>query len=230
MTNCPICDHLNPENAIQCESCLSPLASPTCCPNCGAAALLSDVRFCGQCGFNLQNMALQGIALQIVALQTLDRSMASPLAFPAKSLIPNLNSDDGGAAVMPTLNLNMMADDRLQHITPAEQVAQVHLQHLQTQTRLDLPPGQSMIYLGKPNDRMPPDIDISGFPNAEIVSRIHANIRLEEDAYYVEDVGSSNGTYINNIPLTVGSRHRLISGDLISLGKGDKVTFQFQAS
>jgi FHA domain/Double zinc ribbon len=220
MTNCPNCDHLNPENAIQCESCFGPLASPTCCPNCGAATLLPDVRFCGQCGFNLQNMALQ----------SLDRSMVLPLAFPAKPLIPNLNSDDGGAAAMPTLNLNLMADDRLQRFTPAEPMAQVHLQHLQTQTRLNLPPGQTMIYLGKPNDRIPPDIDISGFPNAEIVSRIHANIRIEGDAYYVEDVGSSNGTYINNMPLLVGSRHRLTSGDRISLGKGDKVTFQFQAS
>ena len=170
------------------------------------------------------------MALQGMNLQSLDRSMALPLAFPAKPLIPNLNSDDGGAAAMPTLNLNMMADDRLQRFTPAEPVAQVHLQHLQTQTRLNLPPGQTMIYLGKPNDRIPPDIDVSGFPNAEIVSRIHANIRLEGDAYYVEDVGSSNGTYINNMPLLVGSRHRLTSGDRISLGKGDKVTFQFQAS
>ena len=129
---------------------------------------------------------------------------------------------------MPTLNLTMKSDDRLKRFVPTEQVAQVHLQHLQTQTRLDLPPGQSMIYIGKPNDRIPPDIDVSGFPNAEIVSRIHANIRLEGEAYYIEDVGSSNGTYINNIPLNVGSRHRLSEGDRISLGKGDKVTFQFK--
>ena len=215
MTNCPSCNHLNPENAIQCESCGVPLASPTCCPNCGAVALVPDGRFCGQCGFNLQNMVLQGMAL--------------PLAFPAKPLIPNLNRDDGGAAAMPTLNLSLASDDRLPRSTPIEQ-AQAHLQHLQTQTRVDLPSGQSSIYLGKPNDRIPPDIDVSGFPNAEIVSRIHANIRLEGDVYYVEDVGSSNGTYINNTPLNVGSRHRLAEGDRISLGKGDKVTFQFQTS
>ena len=220
MTNCPSCDHLNPENAMQCESCFRPLTSPTYCPNCGAATLLPDVRFCGQCGFNLQNMALQ----------PLDRSIALPLAFPSRPLIPNLNRDDGGAALMPTLNLNLVADDRLQRMTSTEKADSVYLQHLQTQTRLDLPSGQSMIYLGKPNDRIPPDIDVSGFPNAEIVSRIHANIRVEGDAYYVEDVGSSNGTYINSKPLLVGTRHRLISGDRISLGKGDKVTFQFQNS
>ena len=215
---------------MQCESCLGPLISPTCCPNCGAATFLPDVRFCGQCGFNLQNVVLQEMDLQIAALQPPDRSIAPPLAFPSKRLIPNLNRDDGGAALMPTLNLNLIADDRLQRMTSTEKADSVSLQHLQTQTRLDLPSGQSMIYLGKPNDRIPPDIDVSGFPNAEIVSRIHANIRLEGDVYYVEDVGSSNGTYINNKPLLVGTRHRLISGDRISLGKGDKVTFQFQNS
>ncbi|MFO5492420.1 MAG: FHA domain-containing protein, partial [Cuspidothrix sp.] len=44
------------------------------------------------------------------------------------------------------------------------------------------------------------------------------------------DVGSSNGTYINNLPLLPGNRHRLRPGDRISLGKGDLVTFLFQLS
>ena len=85
-----------------------------------------------------------------------------------------------------------------------------------------------MIHIGKPNDRIPPDIDVSGFSNSEIVSRIHADIRVEGDSHYIEDVGSSNGTYINNSPLLPGNRHRLRPGDRISLGKGDLVTFLFQ--
>ena len=73
-------------------------------------------------------------------------------------------------------------------------------------------------------------MDVSGFPNSEIVSRIHADIRVEGDAYYIEDVGSSNGTYINNKPLSSGDRHRLRAGDRIALGKGDLVSFLFQLS
>jgi pSer/pThr/pTyr-binding forkhead associated (FHA) protein len=102
------------------------------------------------------------------------------------------------------------------------------LLHVQTDRLLELPANLSVIHLGKPNDRIPPDIDVSGFPNSEIVSRIHADIRVEGDIYYIEDVGSSNGTYINNTPLPPGNRHRLRSGDRIALGKGDKVTFLFQ--
>jgi pSer/pThr/pTyr-binding forkhead associated (FHA) protein len=104
------------------------------------------------------------------------------------------------------------------------------LLHLQTNTKIELPSNLSVIHMGKPNDQIPPDIDVSGFPNSDIVSRIHADIRVEGDAYFIEDVGSSNGTYINHTPLPRGNRHRLRAGDRISLGKGDQVTFLFQNS
>ena len=102
--------------------------------------------------------------------------------------------------------------------------------HVQTDTPMELPRSLSVVHIGKPNDLVPPDIDVSGFANSEIVSRVHANLRVEGDACYLEDVGSSNGTYVNNTPLPKGNRHRLRPGDRISLGKGDLVTFLFQLS
>lgn len=104
----------------------------------------------------------------------------------------------------------------------------VQLVHIQTNTVLDLPLHLNLIRIGKPNNRVPPDIDVSGFPNAEVVSRSHIDIRVEGGHYFIEDVGSSNGTYINNIPLLPGTRHRLRPGDRIALGKGNLVTFLFQ--
>ncbi len=109
------------------------------------------------------------------------------------------------------------------------QVNQAQLLHTQTNSAIELPNQLTIIQLGKPNDRIPPTIDVSGFPDSEIVSRVHASIRVEGDVYYIEDVGSSNGTYINNMPLPPGNRHRLRAGDRIALGKGDKVTFIFQS-
>ena len=84
--------------------------------------------------------------------------------------------------------------------------------------------------MGKPNDLVAPDIDVSSFPCAEVVSRVHANIRVEGENYYIEDVGSANGTYINHNVLAKGNRHLLCVGDRIGLGKGDLVTFLFQSS
>ncbi len=102
--------------------------------------------------------------------------------------------------------------------------------HVQTNTTIELPSGLAVIHIGKPNDRVPPDVDVAGFPNSDVVSRIHADIRVEGDGYYIEDTGSSNGTYINNFPLPSGNRHRLRPGDRIALGKNDLVTFLFQLS
>ena len=110
------------------------------------------------------------------------------------------------------------------------QVQTAKLLHVQTNTILEIPPNLDVVHIGKPNSQIPPDIDASGFANSDIVSRIHADIRIEGDAYFIEDVGSSNGTYINHNPLLVGNRHRLRSGDRIALGKGDLVTFIFQIS
>ena len=108
------------------------------------------------------------------------------------------------------------------------QTQKVSLLHVQTNTKLEIAYNLDVIHIGKPNSQIPPDIDVAGFPDSEVVSRIHADIRVEGDAYFIEDVGSSNGTYINHTPLLKGNRHRLRAGDRIALGKGDLVTFIFQ--
>jgi pSer/pThr/pTyr-binding forkhead associated (FHA) protein len=102
--------------------------------------------------------------------------------------------------------------------------------HVQTNVKLELPNNLQVIHIGKPNNMIPPDIDVSGFPDSDIVSRVHADVRFEGNAFYFEDTGSSNGTYINNSVLPAGNRHKLRSGDRISLGKGDRVSFIFQES
>lgn len=114
------------------------------------------------------------------------------------------------------------------HATTQLQQQTSRLLHIQTDTVIELPQNLAVIHIGKPNDQIPPDIDVSGFPDSSIVSRIHADIRVEGDAYYIEDVGSANGTYINHTPLPRGNRHKLRPGDRVSLGKGDLVTFLFQ--
>ncbi len=108
------------------------------------------------------------------------------------------------------------------------QLSPAKLVHLRSDRLVDLPSQFTVLHVGKPNDRVPPDIDVSGYADSEVVSRIHADIRQEGDAYFLEDVGSANGTYVNNQPLLRGNRHRLRSGDRISLGKGDLVAFVFQ--
>lgn len=110
------------------------------------------------------------------------------------------------------------------------QIDAAYLLHVQSNSKIEIPVRTSVVHIGKPNAQIPPDIDVAGFPDSEVVSRVHADLRIEGGAYYIEDVGSSNGTYINHTPLPEGNRHRLRTGDRIALGKGDLVTFIFQTS
>ena len=238
MIVCPNCNHQNPDGARACEACYTPLPVTASCPNCGAA-VQTDAAFCGQCGFSqgLSNLAQEGEAA-ITASAAIPPTLVSqpePKVTPAPTAAP-----EPIFAGTPAPNL-ATSNEISQTVSPAGppaagaaktqlQQQSVKLFHVQTNTPIELPANLSVIHLGKPNDLVPPDVDVSGFPHSEVVSRLHADIRVEGDAYYIEDVGSSNGTYINNIPLPRGNRHRLRSGDRISLGKGDLVSFLFQVS
>lgn len=262
MIVCPNCNHQNPDGAVQCEACYTPLPATTSCPNCGAS-VQTDASFCGQCGSDLRSGGGMAGTAQTVA-------PATPTVAPTVQVsVPDLVTPDPLVQPDPVSMSSQLPDPQPPSTSPEEparvtplpiavasepepamasniptvappslggggktqlqqQTARLH--HVQTQTAIELPQNLSIIHLGKPNDQIPPDIDVSGFPHSEIVSRVHADIRVEGDTYYIEDVGSANGTYINHNPLPTGNRHRLRPGDRISLGKGDLVTFLFQLS
>lgn len=247
MIVCPNCNHQNPDGARACEACYTPLPVTASCPNCGAT-VQADAAFCGQCGFNLgpSSSSSEGeAAVRTAAIPPTVVSQPGPDLAPPPPVVPEPIAT---VAVGPNLT---KSSEISQTVSPGEppatvpaasqpvatgaartqlQQQSVRLVHIQTNTSVELPTNLSLVHLGKPNDLVPPDIDVSGFPHSEVVSRFHADIRVEGDAYYIEDVGSSNGTYINNTPLPRGNRHRLRPGDRISLGKGDLVSFLFQVS
>ncbi len=113
----------------------------------------------------------------------------------------------------------------------------LELFHIQTNTSFKLPANQKVIRIGKPNDLIVPDVNISHLPERDIISRQHAEIHVEDGNYYLVDVGSANGTYLNNELLEPKKRYLLKLSDTpleslserISLGKDDKVTFIFQS-
>ncbi len=64
-----------------------------------------------------------------------------------------------------------------------------------------------------------PDVDLTEFGAADKgVSRQHARILRKRDLMYVEDLGSSNGTFLNGLPLMRNSLRVLRSGDEVQLG------------
>ncbi|NJN58404.1 MAG: FHA domain-containing protein [Leptolyngbyaceae cyanobacterium SL_5_9] len=296
MIICPNCAHTNPETAVECEACYTPLPAMIACPNCGAS-VSAAAHFCGQCGYDLQHnqapvqppqspgQPSQPLAPTVIGktgaeastpqqadtpdgvvlppdvppaltnspspvMSSSEKAMGSQAspdlpesvsqsesAIPQSS--PDLPAASGEAASGEAASgeaafgsaqsppSSAMAGGAPDASTRLQQTA-ARLFHVQSNSVIELPMHLNVIHIGKPNGQIPPDIDLSGLADSDIVSRVHADIRVEGDAFYLEDLGSSNGTYVNNLPLQMGDRHRLRPGDRIALGKGDKVSFLFQ--
>lgn len=72
------------------------------------------------------------------------------------------------------------------------------------------------------------EIDLSSLAsNPKVISRRHAQIEQQGDRFYVTDLGSTNGTYLNGQRLTPREKRPLWDGDVLEFGKhGVQLTFQ----
>ena len=100
--------------------------------------------------------------------------------------------------------------------------------HTLTNQVVDLPEFPSLINIGKGHSNNTDNIDVSNLPHSEVVSRNHAQIKFDGEDYYIQDLGSSNGTYINKYPLLPGIWYKLGPGVKLGLGKRDMIAFVFQ--
>jgi pSer/pThr/pTyr-binding forkhead associated (FHA) protein len=71
-----------------------------------------------------------------------------------------------------------------------------------------------------PNHGIFPDVDLDAHDPEAAVSRRHAQIKVESGHYVIEDLGSTNGTFINRgARLAPGLRYLIQDGDEIIVGK-----------
>jgi pSer/pThr/pTyr-binding forkhead associated (FHA) protein len=65
-----------------------------------------------------------------------------------------------------------------------------------------------------------PDIDLSPYnAYAQGVSRLHATLKFIQGDLFIEDLGSSNGTRINNNKIPPHKNQHVHHGDVIALGR-----------
>jgi pSer/pThr/pTyr-binding forkhead associated (FHA) protein len=59
------------------------------------------------------------------------------------------------------------------------------------------------------------------------VSRRHAEVRVEPDRLVVVDVGSVNGTFVNDRQIPTGVAHPVVAGDTLRLGSDPALRLSF---
>ena len=60
--------------------------------------------------------------------------------------------------------------------------------------------------------------EVDGVIDRGCISRVHARIESDGEGYYIEDMNSTNGTYLNGQPLEYHQKVRLKEGDNITFG------------
>lgn len=93
--------------------------------------------------------------------------------------------------------------------------------------------GRASVVLGRKRDETIEEefIDLSGYQAYSLgVSRQHARIDYGSGAYTVEDLGSSNGTWLNGNRLEPNRTYTLRRGDHLQLGELMMFVYYFHGS
>ncbi len=260
MIVCSHCLHRNPNEAVNCEVCDTRLPEAISCPNCGSSiqdparfcgqcgfnlqlSMPQSVAPIDALGTNSDalfpdplppepvfSLSYSGLSAAQAQPQQVQPQQAQPQQAQPQQVQPQQVQPHSVETVEGNPDPKGFIEDGAPHTQRQLPKRQAALLHEQSNTLIEFQPHQKVIHIGKPNDRVPPDINVSVYPSSEVVSRVHADLHIEDGTFFVEDVGSANGTYLNNVQLTPGTRYRLRTADRICLGKGDLVTFVFQTS
>jgi pSer/pThr/pTyr-binding forkhead associated (FHA) protein len=166
------------------------------CPNCGFWNE-ANANFCEECGFELKNVERGS---KPVTVKPATQPQVSP---------PNVPPPKQQLEPAPELDSSV----------PAYTGARLVLTSTGSIFRLGV-----KTTIGREDPRL--DIDFEGYPDGQFVSGNHAQIVQMNGAYYVEDMGSSNFTYVNDRKLAAGQLEPLKSGDTLRFGK---ISLKFEA-
>jgi serine/threonine protein kinase len=82
------------------------------------------------------------------------------------------------------------------------------------------PDKESLVGRSAPYSDQVPAIDLSSYGGGQAgVSRLHAKLTPQEGQWYLEDLKSTNGTFVNGQPLVPGQPVALNDGDFIQFGR-----------
>jgi serine/threonine-protein kinase len=89
--------------------------------------------------------------------------------------------------------------------------------------RVELTQASMVIGLSHPSDPSVPDIDLQalGMLEARTASRRHCRIFRDGGVYYVEDMGSMNGSRLNGQTMEANTPYEIHEGDVLQTGRVD---------
>jgi len=101
-------------------------------------------------------------------------------------------------------------------VTP-QQTARIFL----VEQRINIPlPGKDSLTLGRTHRQIVADINLGPYGAIEAgVSRHHARLTRNDAGWFIDDLKSLNGTFVNEVKVLPGQPVRLKDGDLLRCGQ-----------
>jgi serine/threonine-protein kinase len=184
------------------------------CSNCTKEAI-DTAKFCDECGTRFEP--------EITAESPNDEVQRSPALDRISS--PNFKAASvTSVGIPPIVERQPDVDGSGQFAGEAEDLS-VHAKLLiergnAANTEFPLVADESNIGRWDADNGIFPDIDLDAYDPDSKVSRKHARIIRRDDAYFIEDLGSTNGTFVNRgRRLLPGTPQVLNEGDEIIVGK-----------
>ncbi|MHC9539463.1 MAG: FHA domain-containing protein [Vulcanimicrobiota bacterium] len=205
--NCPDCGAENLEGAAYCEDCGSklpvgsaagasappPSATPSAPPAQSVMTAGGTLR-CGACG--AENPATEAYCEDCGA------SLGSGAAS-----VPD--ADGGSTPVQAPVVAPPAAGSKLVLATSGK----------------EFPLSKDVITIGRrsPADGIYPDVDLTDDDPESYISRRHGQVIKSGSEFIFEDVGSANGSFVNNARMAKGVQQTLKDGDQVRLGKTEMI-------
>jgi hypothetical protein len=245
MMKCPFCQFENEDGALFCEQCKSDLgvmepvaaAAPV-----AAVPVEAPYSAIAEAPPIMTPIVMEAAIVESAAIMPLDTAI--PLASPVPEHAPSaFTQEPPVAAVMPATEpiasdtIPMMPQSAPQTVeatappaaAPAAPPAAPSILPPDAQPRLVVLRGQKRNveypvyeghnYIGRADEK-PVDIDLEDQepPDRIWSSRQHAVVTFEDSKLVIEDLNSSNGTFVNRNRLYPGQRRDLSVGDVIQIG------------
>jgi len=199
---------------------------------------VEDAQYCDECGLPIAAAALRAAEARTPILHMLNKpsTLAGDAAAPPAAISPDaLTRHDGqraGGDASPViisesaaLRTSAAARATPAIATAARATGTAHAALTINRGRSagkEFPVHEDEAYIGRwdADSGIFPDVDLDSDDPEAKVSRRHARITRRSEGYYIEDLGSTNGTFINRgRRLLPGDRQPLSDGDEIIIGK-----------
>jgi hypothetical protein len=180
------------------------------CPNCGKQNN-ETARFCEECGN------------KFAAISPDIHETREPMSRPPSS--PGFRASSVTSVGIPPIVESNGAKEDVAAVEPSTHPSGVHAFLVIERgggqdSEFPLSNEESQIGRWDADNGIFPDVDLDAFDSDAKVSRRHARILFRNGAYMVEDLGSTNGTFVNRgRRLLPGAPQFLNNGDEIIVGK-----------